>query len=102
MSDEKETHKLANQVVESFTACRHFTISKMTTGATIIFANKINYSSLPPIHAAALKTLEQTIICHHLMGVNISDDGYVKGVDLVMQALNQGAAETWGYENADE
>lgn len=104
MSDDaaKETRKLENQVVESFTACKHFTISKLQNGATLAFHNSISYTGMPPVHAAALKTLTHTIVCHHLAGVDINADAYIAGVELVLQSLRQGAAEIWGYEHGDD
>jgi len=100
--DDKETRKHENQVVESFTACKHFTISKLKNGGTIAFHNVISYDGMPPVHAAALKTLTHTIACHHLAGVDINADAYVTGVELVLQSLCQGAAEIWGYEHGDD
>jgi len=101
---EKETRKVTNQVAESFTLPLkpyNITITKLLNGNMMVFSD-IPSDNAPPCVAAAVKTVENTVLCHHLAGVNVLEPHYLRGLSDILHMVCKTEAPTiWGYDSDD-
>jgi len=100
----QETRKVTNQVAESFTLPLkpyNITITKLLNGNMMVFSD-IPSDNAPPCVAAAVKTVENTVLCHHLAGVNVLEPHYLRGLSDILHMVCKTEAPTiWGYDSDD-
>lgn len=102
---EKRTRKHTNQVKESFTLPLkpyNITITTLLNGNTIVFSDTPT-DQMTPCGAAAIKTVENTVLSHYLAGVNVLDPNYIDGLDTILRTVcGSPMADIWGYEHHED
>jgi len=101
---EAPTRKVVNQVESSFTLPLepyNITISKLLNGNVMVFSDTPTHM-VAPCMAAAIKTVEHTILAHHMAGVDVLDPLYLKGLEEILHIVcKTPQAEIWGNETDD-